>query len=84
MSCPLSRNGIALRVALVVFLLGPNGRLAAQSKDLPDHLIPRRSTQVRDGFGINSDLPRDPYIPWNRWWWTRMFDAGVNFIRIGQ
>ena len=18
-----------------------------------------------------------PYLPWNRWWWTRMFDAGV-------
>ncbi len=47
-------------------------------------LIPRRSSQIHDGFGINSDLPRDPYLPWNRWWWTRMFDAGVNFIRIGQ
>ncbi|MGI9071536.1 MAG: GH39 family glycosyl hydrolase [Bryobacteraceae bacterium] len=58
--------------------------LWAADKDLPDHLIPRQSTQVKDGFGINSDLPRDPFIPWNRWWWTRMFDAGVNFIRIGQ
>jgi polysaccharide biosynthesis protein PslG len=58
--------------------------LWAAEKSLPDHLIPRRSTQVKDGFGINSDLPRDPFIPWNRWWWTRMFDAGVNFIRIGQ
>lgn len=57
--------------------------LAAETK-LPEHLVPRRSTQIRDGFGINSDLPRDPYIPWNRRWWTRMFDAGVNFIRIGQ
>jgi hypothetical protein len=46
--------------------------------------MPRRSSQVHDGFGINSDLPRDPYIPWNRWWWTRIFDAGINFIRIGQ
>jgi hypothetical protein len=80
----MSRNGIALRVALAVFLLNPNGTLAAASKDVPEHLIPRRSSQVRDGFGINSDLPRDPYIPWNRWWWSRMFDAGVNFIRIGQ
>ncbi len=58
--------------------------LFAADKDLPDHLIPRRSSQIQDGFGINSDLPRDPFIPWNRWWWTRMFDAGVNFIRIGQ
>jgi hypothetical protein len=58
--------------------------LFAADKDLPDRLIPKRSSQVHDGFGINSDLPRDPFIPWNRWWWTRMFDAGVNFIRIGQ
>src|SRR5207249_4081608 len=26
----------------------------------------------------------DPYLPWDRWWWTRMFDAGVSWIRIGQ
>lgn len=58
--------------------------LFAADKNLPDRLIPRRSSQIHDGFGINSDLPRDPYIPWNRRWWTRMFDAGVNFIRIGQ
>lgn len=47
-------------------------------------LIPRRSIQIKDGFGINADLPREPYIPSNRWWWTRLFDAGINFIRIGQ
>jgi Glycosyl hydrolases family 39 len=47
-------------------------------------LIPRRSSQIKDGFGINADLPREPYIPSNRWWWTRLFDAGINFIRIGQ
>ncbi len=58
--------------------------LLAADKDLPGHLIPRRSGQIKNGFGIDSDLPRDPFIPWNRWWWTRMFDAGVNFIRIGQ
>jgi hypothetical protein len=39
---------------------------------------------MQDGFGINSDLPREPYLPWERWWWTRMFDAGVKWIRIGQ
>ncbi|MFL6350565.1 MAG: GH39 family glycosyl hydrolase [Bryobacteraceae bacterium] len=71
------------RVLLCLAVLSQCGLWAAD-KDLPDHLIPRRSTQVKDGFGINSDLPRDPFIPWNRWWWTRMFDAGVNFIRIGQ
>jgi hypothetical protein len=55
--------------------------LAAQS---PNHVPPKRSSQIQNGFGINSDLPRDPYLPWDRWWWTRMFDAGVNWIRIGQ
>jgi polysaccharide biosynthesis protein PslG len=69
---------------LVFFTRGPQCTLRAADKNLPDHLIPRRSSQIKDGFGINSDLPRDPFIPWNRWWWTRMFDAGVNFIRIGQ
>jgi hypothetical protein len=53
---------------------------AAAQKVVP----PKRSSQIQDGFGINSDLPRDPYLPWNRYWWTRMFDAGVNWIRIGQ
>src|SRR5262249_41586585 len=49
----------------------------AQSRNrVPDHVPPKRSSQIQDGFGINSDLPRDPYLPWNRWWWTRMFDAG--------
>lgn len=51
---------------------------------LPARVPPKRSTQIRDGFGINSNLPRDPYLPWTRWWWTRMFDAGVSWIRIGQ
>src|SRR5690349_15869935 len=50
----------------------------------PAKVPPKRSSQIRSGFGINSDLPRDPYMPWNRWWWTRMFDAGVSWIRIGQ
>jgi hypothetical protein len=44
----------------------------------------KRSSQIQDGFRINSDLPREPYLPWNRWWWTRMFDAGFKWIRIGQ
>lgn len=56
----------------------------AQQRHLPDHVPPKRSSQIQDGFGINSDLPRDPYLPWDRWWWTRMFDAGFKWIRIGQ
>ncbi len=52
--------------------------------ETPSHVPPKRSSQIQNGFGINSDLPREPYLPWNRWWWTRMFDAGVSWIRIGQ
>lgn len=57
---------------------------SAQNHSLPDRVPPKRSSQIENGFGINSDFPRDPYLPWNRWWWTRMFDAGVSWIRIGQ
>ncbi len=51
---------------------------------LPDRVPPKRSSQIENGFGINSDFPREPFLPWDRWWWTRMFDAGVSWIRIGQ
>ena len=54
------------------------------SGTIPLRIPPRRSSQIHDGFGINSDLPRKPYLPWNRWWWTRMADAGAKWIRIGQ
>jgi len=50
----------------------------------PNRVPPKRSSQIQNGFGINSDLPREPYLPWDQWWWTRMFDAGVSWIRIGQ
>jgi hypothetical protein len=56
----------------------------AGGRSLPTHIPPRRTSQIQDGFGINSDLPREPYLPWDRWWWTRMYDAGVKWIRIGQ
>lgn len=75
----------SLAVLIVVFcipsLVTPS---FGQSFKLPDHVPPKRSSQIRDGFGINTDLPRDPYLPWNRWWWTRMFDAGFKWARIGQ
>ena len=58
--------------------------LFGQTAAFPDHVPPKRTSQIRNGFGINSDLPRAPYLPWDRWWWTRMFDAGVSWIRIGQ
>jgi len=63
-----------------------SGLLLAQTPrpNFPTHVPPKRSSQIQNGFGINSDLPRQPYLPWDRWWWTRMFDAGVSWIRIGQ
>jgi len=68
----------------VFLLLFPLSSRAQTSRQVPDHVPPKRSSQIRNGFGINSDLPRDPYLPWNRWWWTRMFDAGFKWVRIGQ
>ena len=71
-------------VSLVfLFLIAPSSWGQA-SRPLPDHVPPKRSSQIHNGFGINSDMPRDPYLPWNRWWWTRMFDAGFKWARIGQ
>ena len=67
---------INLKLGLTLLALLP---LSAQKR-----VPPKRSSQIQDGFGINSDLPRDPYLPWNRWWWTRMFDAGFKWVRIGQ
>ncbi len=69
-------------IAAWVFVLQTS--LLAAGSDPSGQLVPKRSSEIRDGFGINADLPRDPYIPWNRRWWTRIFDAGLNFIRIGQ
>ena len=45
---------------------------------------PRRSTQLSDGFGMNLPLPRDPRLPWAQHWWTRVFDSGVKWVRLGQ
>jgi len=79
------RIRLALSFGLVSMISLPFVSVAiAQERRLPDHVPPKRSSQIHDGFGINSDLPRDPYLPWNRWWWTRMFDAGFKWIRIGQ
>jgi hypothetical protein len=80
-------NGLTFIWAITTCLVAIVIPSAAQSGGrgrVPDHVPPKRSSQIQDGFGINSDLPRDPYLPWNRWWWTRMFDAGFKWIRIGQ
>ncbi|HXY52697.1 MAG TPA: fibronectin type III domain-containing protein [Terriglobales bacterium] len=78
-----SRYGVSVFI-LASGLLVPRTAGAQSSRQVPDHVPPKRTSQIHDGFGINSDLPRDPYLPWNRWWWTRMFDAGFKWIRIGQ
>ena len=50
-----------------------------------NHIPPRRSSQIQNGpGGVNTSLPREPYLPWNRWWWTRMVDGGFKWVRIGQ
>jgi len=77
------RQLFALASLIVLFLL-PTSSWAQPSRPVPDHVPPKRSSQIHNGFGINSDMPRDPYLPWNRWWWTRMFDAGFKWARIGQ
>jgi len=74
---------IAAIVVLLLSTIVPSAG-AQQQRRVPSHVPPKRSSQIKDGFGINSDLPRDPYLPWDRWWWTRMFDAGFKWIRIGQ
>lgn len=70
----------------ILAVMGLTISLFAQGSpsNLPQRVPPKRSSQIQAGFGINSDLPREPYLPWSRWWWTRMFDAGVSWIRIGQ
>ncbi len=66
------------------FLIASLALTPLVAQTFPTHVPPKRSSQIQSGFGINSDLPRKPYLPWERWWWTRMFDAGVSWIRIGQ
>jgi hypothetical protein len=56
----------------------------AQDGSVLTQIPPRRSSQIHDGFGQNVNLPRNPYLPSNRWWWTRLADAGVKWVRIGQ
>ena len=72
--------------AIIALAAGLCAVIQAQipAASLPARVPPKRSSQIHAGFGINSDLPREPFLPWQEWWWTRMFDAGVNWIRIGQ
>jgi len=80
----LHRQLLFVSCLIVLSIVATARCLSQEQRHVPDHVPPKRSSQIQDGFGINSDLPRDPYLPWNRWWWTRMFDAGFKWIRIGQ
>jgi hypothetical protein len=51
---------------------------------LPKQVPRRNSSQLSSGFGVNLPLPRDPHLPWTRHWWTRLFDSGVKWVRLGQ
>lgn len=82
--CDARAQSVLSFAVVAFFLLISLPSLAQGQRKLPDHVPPKRSSQIQDGFGINSDLPRAPYLPWNHWWWTRMFDAGFKWIRIGQ
>jgi hypothetical protein len=81
----IGRSSCCLVALMFLGTIFPLTLVAGQQNSLvPAHIPPRRSSQIHDGFGINSDLPRKPYLPWDRWWWTRMADASVKWIRIGQ
>jgi hypothetical protein len=77
---------LLLVAALTILDTISTGLAAAEGKrSVPDRIPPKRSSQIQDGLGgVNTSLPRDPYIPWNCWWWTGMFDAGIKWARIGQ
>jgi len=55
-----------------------------QQSPTPKEVPARRSSQLSDGFGVNLPLPREPRLPWNQVWWTRLFDSGVKWVRLGQ
>jgi hypothetical protein len=89
MTCVFQRAGLRFATFLVFLIalslpIWAQGPHAESSGTIPQHIPPKRSSQIHDGFGINSDLPRKPWLPWDRWWWTRMADAGTKWIRIGQ
>jgi hypothetical protein len=85
--CAKAQRGLLLEAGLATMLLAvcfPVGAAGQNGRRLPERVPPKRSSQIQDGFGINTDLPRDPYLPWKKWWWTRLFDAGFKWVRIGQ
>ena len=74
-------SGFVLRLLWVMLVL-PTAE--SFSQQIPRLTPPRRSYQLADGLGMNIDLPREPGLPWTQRWWTRIFDSGVKWVRIGQ
>ena len=82
LSCLISRQ-ITLAALVLAFQAG--AVFAGQARSaVPERIPLKRSVQIVNGFGINTPLPRQPYLPWDRRWWTRLFDAGYGWVRIGQ
>ncbi|MGO8790495.1 MAG: hypothetical protein ACLQVL_24350 [Terriglobia bacterium] len=84
--CARCKRLLHLIAALMILGSLTPGAFAAEKRlGAPERIPPKRSSQIDKGLGgVNTSLPRDPYIPWNRWWWTRMFDGGISWARIGQ
>jgi hypothetical protein len=81
---PRLRYWLIILFCCGVSILGLSGAIEAYEQSIPHQVPLRRSTQLADGFGMNLPLPRDPRLPWTRHWWTRLFDSGVKWVRIGQ
>jgi hypothetical protein len=78
-------SNLRVKVLLIfICLIAVFPRLALAGHPIPQEVPPRRSTQLSDGFGVNLPLPRDPRLPWTQHWWTRVFDLGVKWVRLGQ
>ncbi len=80
----MCKRNLILLVLLAAVSVSWCDAAQVQRPHSPRQVPPRRSTQLVDGFGMNVSLPRDPALPWGRRWWTRMFDSGVKWLRIGQ
>src|SRR5947209_20322523 len=70
----------AIFLLVLGFTTAAHPQSASTSKKFQNYLVPRRYIQRHDRFGISLDLPRDTYVPCNRWWCTHIFYAGISCI----
>src|SRR5271169_6830076 len=74
------RLGTGFAAVLYSFCFGAFVAAVAQqtSTPLPSHIPPRRASQLQEApAGVNTSLPRMPYLPWAETWWTRIYDGGM-------